>query len=95
MSHHLKFITTHPPYRVGDCSKVDLIRDELVRIAKHQSKLHEFDSDPYLLAAVEEAIECLNQYLDYDPTPNEPGEPPMTMAEMHAGAWKQHLELHS
>lgn len=38
--------------------------------------------------------------LDYDPTPqflydNTGGEPPVTMAEMHASAWQQHQEMHS
>jgi hypothetical protein len=42
----------------------------------------------------------LRQDLDYDPTPqylydNTGGEPPVTMAEMHASAWQQHQEMHS
>jgi hypothetical protein len=42
----------------------------------------------------------IEQDLDYDPTPqylydNTGGEPPVTMAEMHASAWQQHQEMHS
>jgi len=38
--------------------------------------------------------------MDYDPTPqylydNTGGEPPVTMAEIHASAWQQHQEMHS
>jgi len=96
MSDHLKFITTHPPFRVNDYSKVDLIRKELQKIVLHQERLHQMDYDHYLTAAVEEAIGVLDAYLDYDPTDDDTGgEPPMTMTEMHAGAWKQHIAMHS
>ena len=96
MSDHLKFFTTHPPYRVNDYSKVELIRKELEKILEHQSKLHEMDTDYALEEAVGEALGCLEKYLDWGPSDDDLiGEPPMTMAEMHAGAWKQHLEAHS
>jgi len=36
----------------------------------------------------------LSDELDYDPTPNEPGEPPITLDEMHTAAWKEHQEMH-
>jgi hypothetical protein len=42
---------------------------------------------------VQEAIGLLEEIIDYDPTPNEPGEPPMTMNEMHSAAWKEHQEM--
>ena len=96
MSAHLKFITTHPPFRVNNYTRLDLIRKELRSIVKCEESLHEMDYDPHLVSAVEEALEALDEFLDYDPTPSYGGgEPPMTMAEMHAGAWKQHLEFHS
>ena len=44
---------------------------------------------------VEEVIAMLEAEIDYDPTPNEPGEPPMTADEMHTAAWQQHQELHN
>jgi hypothetical protein len=98
MSDHLKFIATHPPFRVNDYSKVDLIRKELQKIVLHQERLHQMDYDHFLVAAVEEALVALEGYLDYEPSDADMGiggEPPMTMTEMHAGAWKQHVAMHS
>jgi len=43
---------------------------------------------------IEEAIAMLEAEIDYDPTPNDPGEPPITADEMHTAAWQQHQELH-
>ena len=43
---------------------------------------------------IDEVIGMLEDEIDYDPTPNEPGEPPITAAEMHAAAWKEHQEMH-
>jgi len=43
---------------------------------------------------IEEVIAMLEERIDYDPTPSDPGEPPMTMDEMHTAAWKQHQEMH-
>jgi len=36
----------------------------------------------------------LEDEIDYDPTPSEPGEPPITFDEMHTAAWKEHQEMH-
>jgi len=44
---------------------------------------------------IEEVIAMLEERIDYDPTPNEPGELPVTVDEMHASAWRQHQEMHS
>jgi hypothetical protein len=44
--------------------------------------------------AIEEAIALLEAEVDYDPTPSEPCEPPMTAVEMHTTAWEQHQEMH-
>ena len=44
---------------------------------------------------LEEVIGMLQSDLDNDPTPDEPGEPPITADEMHSAAWKQHQEMHS
>lgn len=64
-------------------------------MSKRQVGLHIMDSDPYMEACIDDLIERLDEYLDYDPTPSEPGEPPMTMQEMHNAAWIEHRELHS
>ena len=96
MSHHLKFLSTHPPFRVNSYSKLDLIRRELEAIIKYESSAGMFEYDPYLIGAVEEAVDALSVFLDYDPTPEDGGgEPPMTMAEMHSEAWKEHVAMHS
>jgi len=58
------------------------------------------DLTPSMLALLEEEIiPQLENELNDDPTPqylydNTGGEPPVTMAEMHACAWQQHQELH-
>ena len=95
MSNHLKFITTHPPFRVNDQTKVELIRQELERILKHQEKLHEMDTDYALETAVGEALEALEGYLDWGPSDDDLiGEPPITADEMHSAAWQEHLAAH-
>jgi hypothetical protein len=95
MSDHLKFFSTHFPYRVRTHSRLELIRKELAAIAKYEEAADIYDYDPHLIGAVEEAIAALNEYLDYDPTPQYAEEPGITMAEMHSGAWQQHQALHS
>ena len=96
MSHHLKFFSTHPPFRVNSYSKLDLIRKELEAIIKYESNAGMWEYVPYLISAAEEAIDVLSGFLDYDPTPEDGGgEPPMTMAEMHTAAWKEHVAMHS
>lgn len=96
MSHHLKFLSTHPPFRVNDLSKVDLIRRELRAIIAHQDSLYIEDTELGLDSTLYEVLEILDEYLDYEPSDDDMGgEPPMTMTEMHAGAWKQHVAMHS
>jgi len=94
MSDHLKFITTHPPFQVRILSKLDLIRRELRTILASEGV------DPYgdyrLEDMLEEVLGLMDDYLDWEPSDADlTGEPPMTMTEMHAGAWKQHLAMHS
>jgi hypothetical protein len=96
MSHHLKFLSTHPPFRVNDLSKVDLIRRELRSIIEHQDSLDIMDTEIGLDSALYEVLEILDGYLDYEPSDDDMGgEPPMTLTEMHAGAWRQHVAMHS
>jgi hypothetical protein len=96
MSHHLKFLSTHPPFRVNDLSKVDLIRRELRAIIEHQDSLDIMDTEIGLDSALYEVLEILDGYLDYEPSDADMGgEPPMTLTEMHTGAWKQHIAMHS
>ena len=69
----------------------------LKAIQERESKRHEMDAHltPYTADVVLEVIGMLEDEIDYDPTPNEPGEPPMTMDEMHTAAWKEHQAMHS
>ena len=96
MSHHLKFLSTHPPFRVNDLSKVDLIRKELRSIIAHQDSLDIIDTELGLDDALYQVLEILDENLDWESSDADlGGEPPMTLTEMHAGAWKQHVAMHS
>jgi len=70
--------------------------DALKNIRNRECRRHEMDQHltPETAAALDEAISLLSDELDYDPTPSEPGEPPMTASEMHDAAWREHLEAH-
>lgn len=96
MSHHLKFLSTHPPFRVNALSKVDLIRRELRAIIEHQDSLDIMDTEIGLDSALYEVLEILDGYLDYEPSDNDLlGEPPMTADEMHTAAWAEHQLAYS
>ena len=65
------------------------------------SKLHMMDAEPgwiidlindELVPVLEDIIEKLDSFYDDDVSY---GEPPVTAAEMHATAWKEHLAAHS
>ena len=90
---------TNPTYAPGsplaDLKRVQEICKELEALLQREEKRHMMDSDPAFQSMLEEVIEAINEYVDYDPTPNEPGEPPMTAVEMHSGAWQQHQQFHS
>ena len=68
----------------------------LKAIQEREGRRHQMDEhlDPHTADVVLEVIGMLEDEIDYDPTPNEPGEPPITAAEMHAAAWKEHQEMH-
>jgi len=94
MSDHLKFITTHPPFRVPRTSKLDLIRKELRTILASESA--DFYGDPGLENMLEEVLGLMGDYLDWEPSDEDlTGEPPITMAEMHTAAWQEHLAAHA
>ena len=69
----------------------------LKAILERESKRHQMDQDlvPGDDDVVQEAIGLLEEIIDYDPTPNELGEPPITLDEMHTAAWKEHQAMHS
>lgn len=73
------------------------VRSILKNVLAREARRHEMDQHlvPGTEDVLTEIIAMLEEQLDYDPTPNEPGEPPITAAEMHAAAWKEHLAMHS
>ena len=82
--------------------KLERIYKELNEIVKFENSLHMMDmnlnsSD---VDTLDEVISMIEEIVDYDPTPqylydNDGGEPSMSAAEIHSGAWRQHQELHS
>ena len=87
----------YPEFPTNEYKHLQRIIKELNEVLERDGKRHPMDQDltPSMRALLEdEIIPALENELDYDPTPNEPGEPPMTAAEMHHAAWVQHRELH-
>lgn len=70
--------------------------DALKNICNREDRRHEMDAhlDCQTRNVLDEVISMLSDDLDCDPTPSEPGEPPITAAEMHAASWKEHQEAH-
>jgi len=88
----------YPEFPTNEYTHLQRIIKELNEVLERDAQRHPMDQDltPSMRALLEdEIIPALENELDYDPTPNEPGEPPMTAAEMHHAAWVQHRELHS
>ena len=89
--------------RINEYTALTGIVKELKAIVARESKRPQGCEDltlSMLALLEEEIIPQLENELDYDPTPqylydHSGGEPPVTMAEMHASAWQQHQEMHS
>jgi hypothetical protein len=82
-------------YPVGDITRLMLIRKELGEMDSRQGRLDIMDSCMHLEECITDLIDRLDEYLNYDPTPDYSGEPPLTSAEMHSAAWEQHRAMHS
>lgn len=86
----------------NECENLSFILTQLKNIVDREDKRHMMDQHltPSMLSLLdEEIIPMLENELDYDPTPehlydHSGGEPPVTMAEIHAHAWGQHQESH-
>ncbi len=93
----LSKFTTQNIMAQNEYSKLQEAVDLLKAVLDRESKRHEMDQRlvPGDDDVVQEAIGLLEEIIDYDPTPNESGEPPMTMNEIHTAAWKEHLAMHS
>ena len=93
--------TTAP--RINEYTALVRIVKDLKAIVARESKRPQGCEDltlSMLALLEEEIIPQLENELDYDPTPQHlwdatGGEPPVTLAEMHACAWQQHQEMHS
>ncbi len=94
---------TITPRRINEYTVLKRILKELNEVVARENKRPMECADltlSFLALLEEEIIRSLENELDYDPTPqylydNSGGEPPVTMAEMHASAWQQHQEMHS
>ena len=95
------FIPAPKEYKVSPMNEyqhLSRILSELEEIVKRESKRHMMDmhltSSMYALLE-EEIIPMLQNELECDYTPDELGEPPLTMNEMHAKALQEHIAMHS
>jgi len=88
--------STHT-YQLNDDMRITLIIEELKAICKREESRPMGHNDlPYhyeehvleAIAQLEQAIEWPGEIEDSY------GEPPITMVEMHAAAWKEHQEMH-
>jgi hypothetical protein len=95
-------MTTTAP-RINEYTALVRILKDLKAIVARESKRPQGCEDltfSMLALLEEEIIPQLENEIEHDPTPqylydNTGGEPPVTMAEMHACAWQQHQEMHS
>jgi hypothetical protein len=70
----------------------------LKAVVAREAKRHEMDQHltPSMLGMLEdEIIPMIENELDVDYAPDEVGEPPLTLNEMHAAAWKEHQAMYS
>jgi len=78
-----------------DIGKLSAAVELLNQINLRESKRHLMDSTPGLTDMLDEVIDIMTNFLDWEPSDAYlTGEPPMTAAEMHSAAWQQHQELH-
>lgn len=81
----------------NECHQLKLIVNQLEAILYREQQRHMMDCHLTFSThcVIEEVIDALNAELDYDPTDDISGEPPMTASEMHTQAWSEHQALHS
>lgn len=87
-------------FPVADGFRLELMRGEIKKIRDRNSKLHQFDYDYKLDECLNEVLDLLSEYLDFDPTPqflydDTGGEPPVSSAERCQASYRQKRELHS
>ena len=90
--------TQYPEFPTNEYTHLQRIIKELKEVLARDAKRHEMDEHltPSMRALLEEEIiPVLENELDYDPTDDMAGEPPITSAEMHTAAWHEHQKMHS
>ena len=88
---------------MNELKQVELILKDLKAIIDREDKRHQMDqhlTTSMRMLLKDEIIPQLENELDFDPTPqhlwdDSGGEPPITLDEMHAAAYKQKREMHS
>jgi hypothetical protein len=94
MTYSLSFYSTSK-FGVSDLARLDLIRKELREMRDREDRRHLMDSTPGLDHCLDELIDCLTEYLDWEPGDADIDPTPVTANEMHSAAWKEHQEAHS
>ena len=94
MTHSLAFHST-TKFNPSDTIKLELIRGELYKMREREEKRHLMDSAPGLDTCLNDLIERLTDYLDWEPSDPDLDTAPITADEMHSAAWKEHQEAHS
>jgi hypothetical protein len=83
---------------MNEYQALQIILGDLKAVVQREGTRHMMDQHltPSMLSLLEdEIIPMIENELDYDPTPDGLGEPPITAAEIHHAAWVQHQVLHS
>jgi hypothetical protein len=84
-------------FPVCDSIRLELMRNEIREISERNEKAHQYDHDYHLSHCLDQVLELLDEYIDYDPTPqflydNSGGEPPVTFEEIQENARQEKLE---
>ena len=67
MTYSLSFHST-TKFNPSDTTKLELIRNELYKMREREEKRHLMDSTPGLDHCVDELIDRLTEYLDWEPS---------------------------
>jgi len=94
MTYSLAFHST-TQFNPSDVIKLELIRKELREMRDREDRRHLMDSTPRLDTCLDELIDCLTEYLDWEPSDEDIDPTPVTANEMNFAAWKEHQKAHS
>ncbi len=84
------------PRPVPDCIRFSLIKEELNAMLQRQEKLPIDVGDHYFINLLENILEQIEEYENYEPSDEEIlGEPPISAHERWTAAHAEHIKLHS